>query len=278
MIKNIQKVFERVDHALEGIARFQTAVLTEVAESGAILKPEPGRDRSVAKYVLHVNKKPNLDKLGLSFGELIHHLRSALDNLVVTLALHLDQNLSQKDLKPLSFIIAATESEWNSSKNKVKSLPQTYIDEIKRVQPFNGFGTFKDRSDNLLVLMRDLDNQDKHYFQIVPSTNQLSGGFNLSLEFEDDAAAERAGPPRMIIRDIKFEDNTNLFDIEVNEPIKDIVGKYNVEAELIVESNGIRYNAVSILLQLVSVVQVIVDCIQAIEDPDCGTFRVLKKA
>ena len=82
----------------------------------------------------------------------------------------------------------------------------------------------------------------------------------------------------MTIKDIKFEDNTNLFDIEVNEPIKDIVGKYNVEAELIVESNGIRYNAVSILLQLASIVQVIIDCIQAIEDPNCGTFRVLRKA
>ena len=194
MIKNIQKVFERVDHVLEGIAKFQTAVVTEVAESGAILKPEPGKDRRIAKFVLHINKNLNLDRLGLAFGELIHHLRSALDNLVVTTALHLDPHLSEKDLKPLSFIIAANESEWNSSKNKVKSLPQMYIDEIKRVQPFNGFGTFKDRSDNLLVLLRDLDNQDKHYFQVVPSTNQLSGGFNLSIEFEDDAVADRAGP------------------------------------------------------------------------------------
>ena len=278
MIKNIQKVFERIDYALEGIAKFQTAIVTEVAASGAILKPEPGRDGNVARFILHIKKKPNLDKLGLSFGELIHHLRSALDNLIVTTGLYLQPNLSQKELKHLSFIIAATESEWNSSKNNVKVLPQAYIDEIKRVQPFNGFGTLKDRLDNLLVLMRDLDNKDKHHFQIVPSTNQLSGGLDFSLEFEDGAAAERAGPPIMTIRDIKFEDNTNLFDIEVNEPIKDIVGRYNVEAELIVESNGIRYNAVSILLQLVSIVQVIVDCIQAIEDPNCRTFRVLKKA
>jgi hypothetical protein len=278
VIKNIQKVFDRVDHVVAGIAELRTAFVSEVARSGAVLKPEPGKDRSVAKFVLRMDKELNLDRLGLPFGELIHHLRSALDNLVVATALHLLPHLPENDLKPLSFIIATTEAEWNASKGKLKSLPSAYIDEIRRMQPFNGFGTFKDRSENLLVLLRDLDNSDKHYLQAAPSTNQLSGALDFSLEFQDDAAAERAGPPRITIRDTRFESGANIFDVEVSEPIKDITGKYNVEAELIVENDGIKYNALSILLQLAWIVQVVIDCIQAVEDPECRTFRVLRKA
>jgi hypothetical protein len=278
MIKDIQKIFDRIDYILERAAKIQAETATVVANTGAVLKPVPGKDKTVAKFVLHLASKPDLDRLGLLFGELIHHLRSTLDNLVAVTALHKMPQMPSKELKRIAFIIAETESEWDKLVGKIKALPKEYIDEIRQVQPFNGFGTFVGRTDSLLVLLRDLDNQDKHHLQLLPSLNQLSGAIELSMSFEDSAAADRALPPRTTLRDIKFEDGANLFDIEVNEPIKDIRGIYNVEAELIVESDGIKYNVPSILTQLVYAVQVIVDRIQFIEDPQCVTFRVLKRA
>jgi hypothetical protein len=206
LIRNIDDIFGRIDYATERIGRIRPAFIAEVAACGALVQPHAANDKRTAHFVLHLHKKPDLSRVGFEFGEIVHHLRSILDNLIVSIALHTNRAVSRSELKQLSFTIASTEKDWNHSQNNLRALPQAYIDTLKKLQPFNGFGTFKDREDNLLVVLRDLDNHDKHYLQVLPNMNQLTGSLDFSLEFEDEAAAIRAGPPRLTVKEIKFED------------------------------------------------------------------------
>jgi hypothetical protein len=278
VIRNFDKLFQRLEHVDKKISQFLETVKAQVANSHAIVNPKVDASHKKAEFILSIPNPPSMEVLGLEFGEILHHARSILDNAVVNFALHSLPGIDHEKLKNLQFIICTTDAEWNKSKNRLSVFPEKTINEIRRMQPFNGFGNYVDGSDNLFTILRDLDNTDKHYLQMIPDVNQIEANFNFTIQFEDEKAAINAGAPRTTVLNPEFKDGVKLFEIEVDSPMKSIGGNYGVKAELVFEHGGRRHNATSVVTQLCYATKVIIDSFQVLDDPDCPSFLVLKRA
>ena len=95
-------------------------------------------------------------RLGVLVGEFAHNLRSALDQLVWSLALARVEEPSDR----LQFPIYDTPpNDWRSvAGDRLRDVPAEAQEDIWRVQPCNG-----DRPEsNALTVVRKLSNTDKH--------------------------------------------------------------------------------------------------------------------
>ena len=89
-------------------------------------------------------------------GEIVHNLRSTLDNLIWMLA----YRNSGHEVKNTQFPIAYSRQEFDQQrKRRLKGLTPTQIDVIEKLQPYNG-GVW-------LQMLAELSNPDKHRHLIL---------------------------------------------------------------------------------------------------------------
>lgn len=111
--------------------------------------------------------------LGVLFGELMHNLRSTLDNLVFDLAGQPKGNKRGQTSFPIAdseddYLVARREGEASMRERCLEGVPDPMKDAIDALQPFNplddfllaSWGTERDR--HPLQLLRVLSNADKH--------------------------------------------------------------------------------------------------------------------
>lgn len=117
--------------------------------------PDPGLDEGRKVLRFRVDAEPPI-KLSLIFGDFIHNLRSALDNLVCQLA-YLDGATS---CKTTQFPICDSPERFAKGRDRwLAGLNEKHIADIERLQPYEGRDTALVRS---LRAVRDFDNIDKH--------------------------------------------------------------------------------------------------------------------
>ena len=88
-------------------------------------------------------KIPNMpdppEEISLLASEVLHHLRSALDNLIVGLAVRsINRDLTNAEEKPISFPVFGIKSDFDSFREKnLVQLNLEYIDLLSRLQPID---------------------------------------------------------------------------------------------------------------------------------------------
>ena len=132
----------------------------------AQLKPEAydaifkvNADFTRYSVILKILKDIPFDQMALIAGDCVHNLRSALDHLIYSMAVHLEHGNIPTNWKKLAFPIAASSSDFADMGFRIKSLPDRVRTAIESVQPYNRPHA---ELPPLLGLLHYFDLADKH--------------------------------------------------------------------------------------------------------------------
>jgi hypothetical protein len=202
-------------------------------KSPAALQAQIAPDRLSYTVTLDVNAQPPLDDWAYRFGEVVHHLRASLDNLLVHVATE-SGITDPKRLKRIQFPVCVTAAEWRDSASRVADLPATVRDAVQQVQPFNRGPTAGDVKGDLLVMLRDLSNRDKHHARVITSLTPLSLTQMGSVEFETEEGASASVPPDITITVPSFETGGILYAHRTKGRIAKVGGRldYHLQVHL----------------------------------------------
>ncbi|MBU1075452.1 hypothetical protein KJ705_05200 [Patescibacteria group bacterium] len=212
----------------------RVAIQQWVDEENYSFEPKISDDRLSWSLVLKVSKQPPTDDWGFMLSEVIHHLRSVLDNIVVMIAQSTKQ-LTSKEMRSLQFPITVSNEDWQMKKSWVAILPEKYQKAIENIQPFQRIQEGKTADQDPLLLLRELNNSDKHHIQIKPIIQQMEINHGFTVEFHSEEDAAKNVPPNIHVYMPAFVDNALLLKQETVSKIAKLNGKANFKMQLQVE-------------------------------------------
>ncbi|WP_146244731.1 hypothetical protein [Curtobacterium sp. MCPF17_051] len=181
---------------------------------------------------LHVEHEADLTSWGLTFGEAIHHLRSALDTTLVTLAKV--EGLAPK--RRLQYPIVTDEKDWaDQRKRHLREVPSWVWKPVYAAQPFLSDSP----SRHPLARLNDFDNDNKHR---TPSVGTV-----LPAELEHDftpvlRSGRSVGPARQLTYDLSLADGSMLLHERVgDEEVEGVMGDLWWSADIGVEDRQGKY-------------------------------------
>lgn len=139
-----------------------------------------------------VEHEPDLASWGLTLGEALHHLRSVLNTTLVGIALAAGAGVSRN----LQFPIVTNEEKWKPEAKKLLALPVWLDKAVQAAQPFHAW-RLGDRyaaevEQHPLVVMAALDNDDKHWNNLVGVATPESFESQLRPVFAEPSAVENS--------------------------------------------------------------------------------------
>jgi hypothetical protein len=163
------------------------------------------------------------DEFSLIIGECLHNLRSALDNLVHTLAIRKHGSpLPQTIAKRLQFPIAKDHEGFRGIKWRIQDIPSEAQTEIEGLQPYNH--RQDDPTRDPLWILNELSNIDKHRLPQLTLFALASTGFGGS-------ARVKLGRQREVAA---VEDRAKLFSFGArrDEPSRKVDIEFNLEGSI----------------------------------------------
>jgi hypothetical protein len=204
-------------------------------------------DRLSWTLTLKINVKPPLEEeWNHLFGEAVHHLRASLDNMVVSIARQ--AGVSEPKIRQMQFPISGTRDAWKKDGSRIKHLPPEFKATIEAVQPFQRGDTEDALRSDLLLVLRDLDNQDKHHIQVSPMVQPESINHQGAVEFESEADAKVSIPPDTEVFAAPFRDGEMLLRWRTKHRIAKVKGQFGVAGQVqVVLPDGRREGLTQIL-------------------------------
>ncbi len=114
-------------------------------------------------------------------GEIIHDLRSALDNLIYEVS---RQNNNGVEVEQTQFVIADDQEFYRNQQRRLRKLTEEQRLKVESIQPYNN-------EDKWASLLSDLSNRDKHRYLIT-----LYNHSRITVSVRDHETLVRSGPPR----------------------------------------------------------------------------------
>ncbi|MFD7757922.1 hypothetical protein [Streptomyces sp. NPDC059757] len=204
-------------------------------------------DRLSWELRLQVSQAPPLAEWGFRFGEAVNHLRATLDNLVVAIARQSGVT-GEKQLKGLMFPICGTLKEWKNRQKALACLPDWCRDALEQLQPFQRPDHGGTLDEDLLLILRDLDNSTKHHLQVKPDLAAQTIQHAPAVEFETEEGAAASVPPDTELTAAPLEDGAVLLRHRTSGRIKSVQGQYNITAQVqVVLPNGRTFGVTELL-------------------------------
>lgn len=203
MLIDFSDQFRRLDQANRRGVELGAGLQTWTSIGQPHFEAQISNDRLSWSLILVMKKEPPTDEWGMVFGEVVHNLRSLLDNLVVTIARQ-SGSPTDKEIKSLQFPIAASAEEWKSQSKRIALLPDQYKRAIESIQPFQRIQQEGSPDGDLLIMLRDLSNEDKHHLYLKPNFLYQEFQNSSTVEFESEEAAAKNVPPNVTIFPPKF--------------------------------------------------------------------------
>jgi hypothetical protein len=176
-----------------------------------------------------------LEEWGILVGELMHNLRSCLDNLAYALArLRQDPPSSPHQI---SFPICQLEADFKKKPlpKLLQQLPVVAVDLIEKIQPFQRLDPTVEGQPNTdpLVLLQWFNNVDKHQVPTVllmVPTGDIKSSFQIEFYSEEDAALN--GPPQTEFFGYALKHGSILMDFKTTRPLEKISGNFSFSAKV----------------------------------------------
>lgn len=182
MTPSLAGILSKVRHAREhrdALDRYISETFTDEANRpviGAKFEPESG------DYVKYVSRMPDLEpfllEVGLRVGDTVHDLRSALDHLMIQLALLHKPGLTPKQARSIQFPIADTPDDFaKQRRHYLRHIDHAHRTVFESFQPYDSrtrsglADTYTGPWIHPLRLLRDLSNEDKHRVIITAAFN-----------------------------------------------------------------------------------------------------------
>jgi hypothetical protein len=164
---------------------------------------------------------PPLDDWGLFMGECVHNLRSALDNL----AFALSRLRCDPPVKPraIAFPIFNDKSQFEKrGRAKLGQMSTRAAKHIELLQPFqrDGSAAVGRPEDDALVLLQQLNNDDKHQVPTVVLLAPKETAHSFVVKFRSHADAKANEPPDATVWFDPLEPGVVLLDYRTNRPIE----------------------------------------------------------
>ena len=184
------------------------------------------------------DEAPPLDEWGLTTGDCVHNLRSALDNLAFALS-RLVQDPPPRP-RNISFPIYAEQRAFvERGKPRLAQMPAQAADLIERLQPFQRDGSAEQGTpeQDALVLLQGLNNADKHQVPLVTLIAPQTIGHAVELEFLNDEDAEANVPPDQTVWGGPLSSGVVLLEQRTTRPIAKVRGSFDSRAIVAIETD-----------------------------------------
>ncbi len=140
-------------------------------------------------------------------GEIIHDLRSALDNLIYEVSRRNNNNV---EVEQTQFVIASDEESYRNQQWRLRKLIEKQKNKVESIQPYNN-------EDKWASLLSDLSNRDKHRYLIT-----LYNHSRITVSVRDHETLLKSDPPKWTLAG-KYPpvDTLNTMLYRVCEVVKD---------------------------------------------------------
>lgn len=205
---------------------------------------------------------PPFDAWGRLFGDALHNLRAALDNLTWGLA-SLGGSVPQRPTN-IQFPIVAERSDWRSESRRIVELPEPAQRVIEAVQPYQRLLEDADPTADGLLLLHRLDVVDKHRLALQPELQPEELSHAFSVDFGSDENAALNVPPDMTLSADVFVTGTTILRHVTKSPIVQVKGEFTIRARVVVLDDWGRAHGVTYLLAaLLQYVAMVMDLVLA---------------
>ena len=254
----LAKNYRRVDLAEEEFKDLTREIREAVAAERLTLDYEIAPDRLSYSAKLVVGSAPEVDRWAHKAGNIIHNLRSSLDNLIETLG---EAPGSQAPSRPnmVHFPVAKTRGEWRDERRRVSHLKALYFNRIRDVQPFNRIEDGKGLQNDGLLLLSVLDNQSKHRLQLEAEIQLSSIDFDFAVKYENDAEASKSVPPDIEIRKVPFKTGEVVMIHRGGGRIERLIGSNKMMFDLCLVHGTETYRLAEIVSNLGQYTRVLMD-------------------
>jgi hypothetical protein len=198
--------------------------------------PQIADDRLSWELIVEISEPP-LEEWSSLYGDAVHNLRSALDNLAWGLAIADGRTPNRP--KKVAFPIVERSGQWKERSQCIAELPSSARTAIRNIQPFQRKGKDGIPSQDPLLLLRRLSNVDKHQIAVCPLFNPttLQGSFSVEYRSEQEAFGDL--PPKVTFYGEPFTKSYRILRQETKFPIVRVGGACKIEAEAVV-IDGVR--------------------------------------
>lgn len=249
---------ERVRSAAEHGAKLGDQIQTWLKQEPIKGAPAIGDDRLSWELRLDVVNPAPFLQWATTFGDAVHNLGSALDNLAWGLAV-LDGVQPQKP-KAICFPVVEKRDDWSAEKKRIAELPNQAQVAIENIQPFQRTGVDGLPASDALLLLGRLNNTDKHRFAIQPMLTATEIGHSFSVDFGSDEAAMKNVPPDTTLSADVFVEDSVLLRHVTKTPIVAVKGHFEFKGQVVVIDPIVGpLGATTVLAQLVTYVPQVMD-------------------
>jgi len=197
-------VFAKLERADENIHNLNTEVVAFLKEcpDGGFGEDKQQAAREFAKF--HAGRPIPLG-FGVLAGEIVHHLRSALDHIVWLLSTESYRSADEREIGfPILTVRPLTRDKRSVYDRKVAGIASAdALRLIEQVQPYNAPNPL----DNPLAIIHDLDRIDKHQTIALVVT---SWDLSITVPFSAMTGGEVIGGPHMSYEDFAARPTENL--------------------------------------------------------------------
>lgn len=240
------KLISRVEFAAKRGTEFSTEVRKWGNEHPVSLIGEIASDKLSYKIVLNFSQQPNLNDWGRTFGDVMHNLRSVLNNMVAEIAEA--EGATKEQIKSVQFPVALSAKQWRSEKKRIQVLPLEVQTAIEKAQPFTELPQSPEQ--HPLAVLSALSNQDKHRLELTPVIEPLQLAHNSSIEFEEipDPAILQQVMNRMVI-DGRFQDGVEIIKHDTTPyRVEQLIGYHQYHGRVqVVTDEGIALSPAEVM-------------------------------
>lgn len=195
-------------------------------------RPKIADDRMSWTLSVAIDKTPPVTEWGLWFAEIIHDLRSVLDNIVWVIA-----HAHGVPTRPnrLEFPIVSDSTKWAQASGKISEVPDHAKTYIESIQPFKT-GQENSVIRGALRLLNELDIQNKHHAPVIAGVSGPQTVRNeWKIVYKEDPSPSEVSTVK--VSPFKFEDGWVVWHQTVPKPIKKVeYGKFDIEAYFVVSN------------------------------------------
>jgi hypothetical protein len=188
-------------------------------------------DRLAWSVRVRLGNAAPLAEWALLMGDVVHNLRAALDVLIWANAE--TDNLEPRQRRELGFPLVSVEAEWaDKSARLLRGVSPIVVERVRACQPFQL--PLVERSSHGLLVLHELDVLDKHRLALSTTASAALQDMALdhTVEFADDAAAERNVPPDVTVHKAALVDGALLISGKAKDPITKIHGTMALQYQL----------------------------------------------
>lgn len=236
--------FAKLERASETLAGLTSEIETFNAKAAKQIDMKGAISRDGLEYVLTASGAVEIpSRYAVLTGEVIHHMRSALDHLICALVVANGGSITKQH----QFPICSTRDLYKRAGDKgmIRGLKPSSYAIIEAQQPYHQANPI----DTILAVVQDYDNQDKHRLLLVTSSvaavhDQITIGGGL----REGADGVARGPNIIGFKDFEPAElnavGVRVFSCQFSEPVTDFYVKAEPRFHVALKQCGAVKNAV----------------------------------